>query len=290
MKKKVLPYTIAAIAATIFLQTSLLAQQTTAPTPGTYPTDPGTEIGMIMTVSFLVFVVATLMYIIGVMNTNIDPLINLAVRVKNYVIPQPTEVAHDMGHDFDGIHELDNRIPPWFNYLFGITVLFAVVYLLDYHVFSLSKLSADEYVAEMAAADVQKKILLASGGTIDENTLVALKDEISLNAGKDIFSKYCVSCHGPQGGGIVGPNLTDQYWINGGGIKNVYRTIKKGVPAKGMITWELVFSQKQIQQIASYVLSLQGSNPPGGKSPQGELYVEPVVPMAKDSTKAVVKL
>jgi cytochrome c oxidase cbb3-type subunit III len=83
-----------------------------------------------------------------------------------------------------------------------------------------------------------------------------------------------VSCHGPQGGGVVGPNLTDDYWIHGGSVRNVYGTIKQGVPAKGMISWQLVFTPKQIQEIASYVLSLRGSNPTGGKKPEGTLFTE----------------
>jgi cytochrome c oxidase cbb3-type subunit 3 len=242
--------------------------------------DPSTEIALIFTVSFMVFVIATLMYIIGVMNTNIDPIAELYFKVKNYIIPPPNEVAADVGHIYDDIRELDNRIPPWFNYLFAFTVVFAFVYMIDYHVIGLSKLPADEYMEEVMAANLQKKIMLASGGTINENTLVALKDEASLKEGAENFQKFCISCHGPQAGGLVGPNLTDEFWIHGGGIKNVYTTIKKGVPAKGMISWELVFSQKQIQNIGSYVLSLQGTNPPGGKAPEGSKYVEPVAAAA----------
>ncbi|MFA6455851.1 MAG: cbb3-type cytochrome c oxidase N-terminal domain-containing protein [Bacteroidota bacterium] len=246
--------------------------------------DPETELALIFTVSFMIFVIATLMYIIGVMNSDVDPIATMFIKIKNYVIPPPSEVAPDVGHVYDDIRELDNRIPPWFNYLFGLTVIFAFVYMIDYHVIGLSKLSADEYMDEVVAANLQKKIMLASGGTINENALVALKDEVSLKEGAEIFQKFCISCHGPQAGGLVGPNLTDQYWIHGGGITNVYTTIKKGVPGKGMISWELVFSQKQIQNIGSYVLSLQGSNPPGGKAPEGQKYVEQTA-AALDSTQ-----
>ncbi len=248
-------------------------------------TDPETELAMIFTISFIVFVIATLMYIIGVMNANVDPIADLYFRIKNYIVPPPSEVAPDVGHIYDDIRELDNRIPPWFNYLFGITVIFAFVYMTDYHVLGISKLSNDEYMEEVAAANLQKKIMLASGGSINENALVALKDVESLKEGGETFQKFCISCHGPQAGGIIGPNLTDEYWIHGGGIKNVYNTIKKGVPGKGMISWELVFSQKQIQNIGSYVLSLQGTNPLGGKAPEGQKYVEPVVAAPKDSVK-----
>ncbi len=238
--------------------------------------DPIAELALIFTVSFMIFVIATLMYIIGVMNTNIDPIAEFYFKLKNYIVPPPSEAAPDVGHVYDGIKELDNRIPPWFNYLFAGTVVFAFIYMIDYHVVGLSKLSADEYMEEVVAANLQKKIMLASGGTINENALEALKDAESLKEGGENFQKFCISCHGPQGGGLVGPNLTDEYWIHGGGIKNVYTTIKKGVPAKGMISWELVFSQKQIQNLGSYVLTLQGTNPPGGKAPEGQKYTEPV--------------
>lgn len=257
------------LSAILFLFTTLPAMSQTA-------TDPGSEMGMIMTVSFLVFVVATLMFILVIMGGDVDPIAMMYYKIKNYVVPPATEAAEDLGHDFDGIHELDNRIPPWFNYLFLGTIIFAFVYLLDYHVLKISPLSESEYIAELQTAEIQKRIALAAEETIDENALVVLKDDASLKFGSETFQKFCISCHGPQGGGLVGPNLTDQYWIHGGGVKNVYTTIKMGVPAKGMISWQMVFSPKQIHQIASYVLSLQGTNPPGGKSPEGQVYVEPV--------------
>ena len=248
-------------------------------------TDPGTELAIIFTISFIVFVIATLMYIIGVMNADVDPIANLYFRVKHYIFPPENEAIVDVGHAYDGIRELDNRIPPWFNYLFAITVIFAFVYMTDYHVLGISKLSADEYLEEVAAANLQRKIIMASGGTINENALIPLNDSESLKEGSENYQKFCTSCHGPQAGGLVGPNLTDEFWIHGGGIKNIYTVIKKGVPAKGMISWELVFSQKQIQNIGSYVLTLQGTNPLGGKAPEGEKYIEPVVAASKDSVK-----
>ena len=248
-------------------------------------TDPGTELAIIFTISFIVFVIATLMYIIGVMNADVDPIANLYFRVKHYIFPPENEAIVDVGHAYDGIRELDNRIPPWFNYLFAITVIFAFVYMTDYHVLGISKLSADEYLEEVAAANLQRKIIMASGGTINENALIPLNDSESIKEGSENYQKFCTSCHGPQAGGLVGPNLTDEFWIHGGGIKNIYTVIKKGVPAKGMISWELVFSQKQIQNIGSYVLTLQGTNPLGGKAPEGEKYIEPVVAASKDSVK-----
>lgn len=201
-------------------------------------------------------------------------------RIRQYLLTGTTEQVEEFDHQFDGIRELDNRIPPWFTTLFLATIVIAILYMLDYHVFASSPLQVAEYQAEVTAADVQRRILLASEGTIDENALTVLTDPEVLQRGDSEYQKYCVSCHGPTGGGIVGPNLTDQYWIHGGGIKDIYTTIKMGVPAKGMISWQLVFTPKQIQEIASYVLSLQGTNPVNGKKPEGTLFVPPA-----DTTK-----
>jgi cytochrome c oxidase cbb3-type subunit III len=193
-------------------------------------------------------------------------------RVRTYLLTGSTGRVSELDHDFDGIHELDNRIPPWFTTLFMATIIFGVAYLINYHLLGSGAVMAEEYSQETAAADLQRRVLLASEGTINEDALVALADPSALKRGGEVFQKNCVSCHGAHGEGIIGPNLTDAYWIHGGGIKNVFRTIKQGVPAKGMISWQLVFTPKQIQEIASYVLSLQGSNPPGGKKPEGDIF------------------
>jgi cytochrome c oxidase cbb3-type subunit 3 len=190
----------------------------------------------------------------------------------------------EMDEDFDGIKELDNKVPPWFNYLFYGSIVFGLVYVLNFHVFKSSPLSIGEYQDELTAASLQRQIFLATQGSIDEAKLAALKDPASIKAGMENFKKYCISCHGAEAGGIVGPNLTDQYWINGGGIKNVYTTIKMGVPAKGMISWQLVFTPKQIQELASFVLSLQGTHPVVAKAPQGTIWVE------KDTTAVVASV
>jgi cytochrome c oxidase cbb3-type subunit 3 len=176
-----------------------------------------------------------------------------------------------MKDDYDGIKELDNKVPPWFNYLFYATIIFAVYYLFNYEVFSSGKSQADEYEAEMKAASVQRAKLEATGVFITEDNVTLLTDQHDLEEGKEIF-KNCVPCHGPDGGGVVGPNLTDKYWIHGGGIKNVFRTIKYGFPAKGMVSWQAQLKPKQIQQVASYVLSLQGTKPANPKEPQGTIW------------------
>ncbi len=177
-----------------------------------------------------------------------------------------------MKDDYDGIRELDNSVPPWFNYLFIVTIIFAVYYMFNYEVFSAGKSQVDEYEAEMQSYALQRAQLEASGAFVTEETVTRLTDQNDLEAGKDIFKSNCVPCHGPDAGGVVGPNLTDKYWIHGGGIKNVFKTIKFGVPAKGMVSWQTQLNPKQMQEVASFVLSLQGTHPANPKEPQGTIW------------------
>lgn len=178
-----------------------------------------------------------------------------------------------LNHNYDGIMELDNRLPPWWLALFYVTIAFAVFYVPYYHIFT-DWSSAKEYEEEMAAA---KKEIAAyqktHGGGITDETVKLLTDEPSLAEGQKIYAKNCVACHAADGGGGVGPNLTDKYWLHGGGIKNVFHTITNGVPEKGMIAWKTSLTPKQIQQVASYVLvKLQATTPADPKEPQGEPY------------------
>ena len=198
-------------------------------------------------------------------------------KVKNYIIGlKPIEIEKDimLDHDYDNIRELDNKIPPWFNYLFYGSVIFGIFYMINYHILTSGDIQATEYKEEVKFAEMQRVELVKSGALLDENTLTTLTEPAVLNSGKEIFVKNCVVCHAEKGGGLVGPNLTDDYWIHGGGIKNVYATIKNGVPSKGMITWKTQLNPRQIQEVASFVLSLRGTNPPNPKAPEGVLYVE----------------
>ncbi|PWK77356.1 cytochrome c oxidase cbb3-type subunit 3 [Mucilaginibacter oryzae] len=174
-------------------------------------------------------------------------------------------------HDYDGIQELDNPIPGWFMYLFYITIIFAVGYILIYHVLGIGQLQYDEYKTEMAQADIAKKEYLSKAANrVDENTVKLVTDPAVLASGQAIFKQSCVPCHGDHAQGVVGPNLTDDYWLHGGKISDVFKTIKYGVQAKGMPTWEKQLSPKQISDVANYVKSLHGSNPANPKEPQGE--------------------
>lgn len=184
-----------------------------------------------------------------------------------------------MDHEYDGIMELDNKLPPWWLYMFYFTIGFGVVYM-AYYQFSDGPSQLEEYNAEMALAEQQKAAFLASAANnIDESNVELLADASSLANGKEKFEALCIACHAKSGGSTqnppgVGPNLTDEYWIHGGGIKNIFKTIKYGVPAKGMIAWESQLSPQQMQEVASYILSLEGSNPENAKEPQGEIWEE----------------
>ncbi|GAA4495902.1 hypothetical protein GCM10023172_08430 [Hymenobacter ginsengisoli] len=181
-----------------------------------------------------------------------------------------------MGHEYDGIAEYDNDLPPWWKYSFVGTVIFAIGYFGYYQVAKAGPNSHDEYETEMRQAT-----LLVSADADDPNkltTYTALGTPADLSAGKGIFVTNCAPCHGPNAEGKVGPNLTDEYWLHGGEINHVYKTIKFGVQGKGMVAWKGKLSGKQILQVASYVQSLQGSKPAGAKEPQGEK--ETIKPLA----------
>ncbi|RVU02844.1 c-type cytochrome [Mucilaginibacter limnophilus] len=174
-------------------------------------------------------------------------------------------------HDYDGIQELDNPTPAWFMVLFYATIVFAVGYLMVYHALGIGQLQDQEYVTEMKIAEKEKEAFLAkSADRVDENTVKLSTDPGVIGAGQEIFVKNCSPCHGDKGQGVVGPNLTDDYWLHGGKINEVFKTIKYGIQAKGMPNWDKQLSPKQIADVASYIESIHGTNPPGAKQPEGE--------------------
>lgn len=177
------------------------------------------------------------------------------------------------GHDYDGIHELDNRMPPWLQFLFVGTIIFAVGYVLYFHTFEMGNLQEAELQEEIAQAEVQKLAYIEKmGASIDENSVTLLEDESAIKQGGVIFQEKCAACHAADGGGGVGPNLTDEYWIHGGDVKDVFKVIKYGVPEKGMISWEKQLRPADMQKVVSYiVVQLQGTAPAAPKEPQGEL-------------------
>jgi cytochrome c oxidase cbb3-type subunit 3 len=194
----------------------------------------------------------------------------------NAAVPTAQEETIALDHNFDGIRELDNHLPPWWKWLFYATIIWAVIYLSVYHIAGSLPLSVDEYENELAKAEEQSRIYKASqpAAVIDENALTFTNDEAIIAKGKIVFVGNCVACHRNDGGGnSIGPNLTDNYWLHGGGIKNVFTTIKNGVVEKGMPAWGKAMSPQDVRDVAFYIMSLQGSQPQNGKAPQGELYV-----------------
>ncbi|NHM01459.1 cbb3-type cytochrome c oxidase N-terminal domain-containing protein [Flavobacterium difficile] len=202
---------------------------------------------------------------------------------------KPIEQEKDiqLDHDYDGIKELDNGLPPWFTGLFYATIVFALVYLVRFHIVG-DYTQDQEYVLDNTLAE---KEIAAYNKTapdlmnVDKVTL--LTEEAALAEGKAIFTTNCVLCHKANGGGAIGPNLTDTSWILGGGIKNLFKTISEGGrPGKGMVAWKESLKPTEIQKVASYVLSLQGTKPADGKAPEGEVWEENRV--AKTPTADVV--
>lgn len=191
---------------------------------------------------------------------------------------KPIEMEKDLiihGHEYDGIQELDNGMPPWLRYLFLTTIGFAFIYFTYYTVLGIGDTQLEEYEKEMAKAMLLKEERMKlAANNIDENNVVLMSAEMDLMDGKTLFKENCATCHGELGGGGAGPNLTDEYWIHGGGVKNVFTTIKYGYIQKGMPPWQDKLTPLQIQKVTSYVLSLQGSNPPDALPPAGNKWVE----------------
>jgi cytochrome c oxidase cbb3-type subunit 3 len=192
-----------------------------------------------------------------------------------------------LDHDYDGIRELDNNLPPWWKYGFYLTIVVAIVYLVDYHVIGTGDLQGKEYEKEMAQAKLEvDSFMKTSASNVDENTVILLTEASDIAAGKDVFAANCAACHGQLGEGTVGPNFADDYWMHGGSIQDIFKSIKYGWVEKGMKSWKEDLSPMQISQLTSFIKSLRGTNPPNGKAPQGDLYSEngSVASVAIDST------
>lgn len=180
-----------------------------------------------------------------------------------------------LNHDYDGIKELDNNLPPWWVYLFYGCIVFAAVYLVRFEV-----MDGDNQETELKKELAQAKIDVAeymktAPDLMDEKTVVLLTEPADLAEGKVIFTTNCAACHRADAGGQIGPNLTDDKWILGGGIKNVFHTlVNGGRDGKGMISWKGTLKPKEMQKVASYILSLKDSNPKDPKAPEGEVWVD----------------
>ncbi len=213
-----------------------------------------------------------------------------------------------LDHDYDGIQELDNDLPRWWVWLFYGAIIWAFFYMMYFHVLDIGYSSRDQYLKEMDPnyvradkssdtyfgilpkyrspyddsrfASLIKTQTKGSGGMTgfsrdaDTLTYIALTDKADIAKGREVFVSHCASCHGKAGEGLIGPNFTDDYWLHGAGMTNVVKSIKYGYPTKGMVSWLGTLKTDQIMQVASYVLTLRGTNPPNQKPPQGELVEE----------------
>lgn len=283
------------------LSSSLFAQASEA-APKVNPFE-NLDLYILGTVVFLLFIVVlvlvrTLFILMGIKKTEEAAALNpdgspSKVRTWfqkfNETVPIEDEASLDMSHDYDGIRELDNKIPSWWTWAFFTFVLFGVVYL--YRMF-ISETLPDQFTELAKAneiAEVQKAAYLKKGANnVDETNVVMLSDA-EIGEGAALYAKNCIACHGDKGQGGVGPNLTDEYWIHKGGIKDIFYSIKYGWQEKGMKPWKEDFSPSQIAQLASFVRKLKGTNPPAPKEKQGELYTEEAAALTTDSTKVSTK-
>jgi cytochrome c oxidase cbb3-type subunit 3 len=177
-----------------------------------------------------------------------------------------------LDHEYDGIRELDNKLPRWWVWLFYLTMVFAAIYMLYYHVFARGDLAAKgqmaaEYQAEMKIGQATKGAAM-SRFEASFATLQPSADPVVVEAGRQSFRNLCAPCHREDGGGLVGPNLCDDYWIHGSNFVDNVGVIWNGVPAKGMITWKNYLNPNQIQAVASYVYALRGTHPLNPKPPE----------------------
>lgn len=172
-------------------------------------------------------------------------------------------------HSFDGIQEYDNQLPKWWLWTFVLTVVFSFIYWINYHTYEWQPNQEEELNMAMAA---HKENFKSKEGEISNEAILKLvQDQEALTSATQSYMANCMACHAMGGGGMIGPNLTDKYWIHGGQPVDIYKTILKGVPAKGMVPWEGILSSKQIKALTAYIISLEGSNPANAKGPEGEL-------------------
>ena len=200
---------------------------------------------------------------------------------KWFVKSRPIEEEGQLllAHDYDGIKELDNDLPPWWTKLFYACIIFGFIYLAKYHLFG-DQNQVQEFETEMAEAKLAvEEYKKTAKDLIDFETVTLLTEAGDIASGKKIFETNCIACHRPDAGGAIGPNLTDDHWILGGGIKNVFHTITEGGrDGKGMVAWKGTLKPSEIQQVASYVLSLKGTNPKDPKPAEGDVWADESAP------------
>ncbi|MBI2568464.1 MAG: c-type cytochrome [Candidatus Schekmanbacteria bacterium] len=187
-----------------------------------------------------------------------------------------TERDRVFDHDYDGIREYDNPLPAWWLWIFYATIAFSGVYFLYYQVTGMGPSIHQEYQTDMAAAAEQKAAAPVPAGPTAATLAQLAADAAQVSAGQAVFVARCAPCHTPTGAGLIGPNLTDDYWIHGdGSISAIYAVVRDGVPEKGMIPWKTTISETEMMQVTAFVHTLLGTNPPGAKEPQGNKIERP---------------
>lgn len=259
-------------------------------------------LGLVCVIAMLVLLVAT--FVLHILRIIVrDNAIKKAKEKGIEYVPEPSlwqklnvaltnakpieeEASIELDHNYDGIKELDNHLPPWWTYLFYLSIVFSIVYVFVYHVSESMPLQIEEYEQEMAmAAESKKSQDKGPKGSINETNVAFTDAPQDLANGQKIFTMQCAACHKENGAGGIGPNLTDDYWLHGGDVKSIFSTIKYGVPDKGMISWEPLLSPTQMRDVTSYIVTLKETDPLNSKGPQGELYVEKAMPA--DSTQSL---
>ena len=201
-------------------------------------------------------------------------------------VPVEKEADVLLDHDYDGIKELDNALPPWWKYGFYITIVIGFIYMFSFHVSGTGKNPEQEYAAEMAEGKKLEEAYMAKTKDLVDESNITLSDAAGIAAGKALYTQSCVACHAADGGGGIGPNLTDVNWIHGGALNDIYKTIKNGYAEKGMQSWQSMYSPVQMKNLTSFVKSLQGTNPASPKDPQGEPWSEVVASPGADSSSS----
>jgi cytochrome c oxidase cbb3-type subunit III len=180
-------------------------------------------------------------------------------------------------HEMDGIREYDNPMPAWLMAIWWGALIFGAVYIAFYALsFGEGSMEA-EYRGEAQKAVTAVDAYFAEHPLVPPSPaalLAGARDPAVLETGRARFARTCAACHGENAQGLIGPNLTDDRWIHGGSVEQIFQTIAKGWPAKGMPPWGRALKPEELAALVSYVRSLQGSNPPGAKPPEGD----PVVP------------
>ncbi len=174
-----------------------------------------------------------------------------------------------LDHDYDGIQEYDNRLPNWWLYTLYGAIVFAVFYWLHFHTLGSGKLPPERYEVEMVQAAEAQLARMGDQDLSNESLQLLATVPARVEAGREIFMQFCVVCHGERGEGIVGPNLTDAYWVHGGQPMDMYETVTNGVLDKGMAAWGNQLGPRRVMDVVGFLLTLQNTNVPG-KAPEGE--------------------